>query len=112
MTEQKKMRTRRMARQAPPSAASGDSPGQKQARSPKAVKVSKKPAEKKPTKTALVLGLLQRPEGASLDELVATTGWLAHTTRAALTGLRKKDHVIAKKKVDGVIRYSIAAAQS
>ena len=34
-----------------------------------------------------VLGLLQRPEGATLAELIEATGWLPHTTRAALTGL-------------------------
>jgi len=33
--------------------------------------------------------LLQRDRGASIDELIALTGWLPHTTRAALTGLRK-----------------------
>src|SRR5215204_595047 len=33
------------------------------------------------TKQALVLGLLQRKQGASLAELVAATGWLPHTTR-------------------------------
>ena len=103
MTEQtKKTRTRRMARQASPPPASEDSQGQQQAPGPKAAQVIKKSAMKKPSKTELVLGLLQRPEGASLDELVAATGWLPHTTRAALTGLRKKNHIIAKNKVDGV----------
>jgi hypothetical protein len=47
-----------------------------------------------PTKIGQVLGLLQRDEGASLGELIGATGWLPHTTRAALTGLRKKGHVI------------------
>jgi hypothetical protein len=41
------------------------------------------------TKRAVVIDLLQRPRGATLDELVDATGWLPHTTRAALTGLRK-----------------------
>jgi hypothetical protein len=50
------------------------------------------------TKQALVVSLLSRPEGATLDELVAATGWLPHTTRAALTGLRKKGQEIAKAK--------------
>jgi Protein of unknown function (DUF3489) len=35
------------------------------------------------TKIALVVGLIQRSVGATLDELVASTGWLPHTTRAA-----------------------------
>ena len=48
------------------------------------------------TKRALVLYLLRRDGGASLDELVGATGWLPHTTRAALTGLRKAGHVIVR----------------
>ena len=63
---------------------------------------------KEPSKTGKVLSLLKRTEGATLDELVEATGWLPHTTRAALTGLRKKGHAIQRTKVDGVSRYGIA----
>jgi hypothetical protein len=63
-----------------------------------------------PNKTAIVIAMLQRAEGASLGDLVAATGWLPHTTRAALTGLRKKGHVIDKAKVDGTTTYRIASA--
>jgi hypothetical protein len=53
--------------------------------------------------------MLQRPEGASLDDLVALTGWLPHTTRAALTGLRKKGfHIASEKTESGVRIYYIA----
>ena len=38
------------------------------------------------TKIARVVELLQRDRGANLDELIAATGWLPHTARAALTG--------------------------
>jgi hypothetical protein len=62
------------------------------------------------SKTATVIALLQRADGATLGDLVAATGWLPHTTRAALTGLRKKGHVIDKTKVDGVSVYRIASA--
>jgi Protein of unknown function (DUF3489) len=31
--------------------------------------------------------------------------WLRHTTRAALTGLKKKGYVISSDKVDGVRTY-------
>jgi hypothetical protein len=61
-------------------------------------------------KIDMVIALLRREQGASLDELVQATAWLPHTTRAALTGLKKKGHVIGKAKVDGVTRYSIASA--
>lgn len=64
--------------------------------------------EKPPSKTSQVLALLQRPDGASLNELIEATSWLPHTTRAALTGLKKKGHVIASVKVDDVQRYRVA----
>ena len=67
-------------------------------------------AHKPPSKSALVLGLLQRTDGASIAELVSATGWLPHTTRAALTGLKKKGYVVASEKVDGVRRYRIGGA--
>jgi hypothetical protein len=39
-----------------------------------------------------VLGTLSSDKGATLDELTRTTGWLPHTARAALTGLRKRGY--------------------
>jgi hypothetical protein len=42
------------------------------------------------TKIAQVIDLLRRSDGVTLPELVAATGWLPHTTRAALTGRRKR----------------------
>ena len=60
------------------------------------------------TKTTMVLGLLRRPEGATLEQLVAATGWLPHSARAALTGLRKRGHVLVSEKVeDGPRTYRI-----
>lgn len=61
-------------------------------------------------KSALVIELLRREGGATLADLVAATGWLPHTTRAALTGLRKKGHVIDRVKVDGTTTFRIASA--
>ncbi len=60
------------------------------------------------TKTALVLALLQREDGATIGELIEATGWLPHTTRAALTGLRKKGHVVDRTKRDDATCYRIA----
>lgn len=65
------------------------------------------PAELRVTKQSLVIGLLKRDGGATLDDMVVATGWLPHTTRAALTALRKKGHEIAKDKIDGATRYQI-----
>ena len=44
------------------------------------------------SKAAEIVDLLQRDQGATIDELIEATGWLPHTTRAALTGrgLRRK----------------------
>lgn len=64
------------------------------------------------TKIAAVIALLQRPEGATLDEMIEATGWLPHTTRAALTGLKKKGHTITKSKRDDVTCYFIARPAS
>jgi hypothetical protein len=69
------------------------------------------PPAKEATKADKVLSLLSRKEGVSLDELIAATGWLRHTTRAALTGLKKKGHQVQRAKVDGVSRYAIAASK-
>ena len=48
-----------------------------------------------------VVKLLGRPEGATLAVLVEATGWLPHTTSAALTGLRKRGYVLERSREDG-----------
>ena len=68
------------------------------------------PAAKASSKTAMVIGLLARGGGATLPELIDATGWLPHTTRAALTGIRKKGHLVERTKRDGVTCYRIAVA--
>src|SRR5271165_1278287 len=52
------------------------------------------------SKLAQVIELLQRDHGATIDELIAATGWLAHTTRAALTGLRKRGYAVVIDRSD------------
>ena len=65
-----------------------------------------------PTKHQQVIDLLNRGDGASLEELSAHANWLPHSTRAYLTGLRKKGHIIASDKVDGVRRYRITSSMA
>ena len=60
------------------------------------------------TKTAAVIALLERNTGATLAELIAATGWLPHTTRAALTGLRKKGFAVERSKRGEATCYCIA----
>ena len=52
------------------------------------------------SKLARVIALLERNHGATIAELIAATGWLAHTTRAALTGLRKRGYTVAIDRSD------------
>ena len=70
------------------------------------------PAAAPASKIAQVVIMLERPGGASLAELATLTGWQAHTTRAALTGLRKKGHVIGKESREGITVYCVAKAAS
>lgn len=63
------------------------------------------------SKSKQLLLLLERDSGATLEEMTALTSWLPHTTRAALTGLRKKGHVITSDKVAGVRTYRAAAPE-
>lgn len=67
-------------------------------------------AEKRPTKQNLVLDLLQMEGGVPLSVIVEATGWLPHTARAFLTGLRKKGHAIGRIKLEGETRYVIVPA--
>jgi hypothetical protein len=50
------------------------------------------------SKQALVIEMLSRQQGATLDSLVKATGWLPHSTLAALTGLRKRGFAIERTR--------------
>jgi hypothetical protein len=64
------------------------------------------------SKISQVLILLQREQGATLEEIVQATGWLAHTARAALTGLRKRGVAIERQeRATGPRSYVAIAAQ-
>ena len=63
----------------------------------------------KVTKRDQLAALLVRDEGATLDQMIAATGWLPHTTRAALTGLKKLGFAIDSDKIDGVRTYRAVA---
>jgi hypothetical protein len=42
------------------------------------------------TKQALMIALLKRPEGATVEQIAAATGWQHHTIRGAISGALKK----------------------
>ncbi len=81
------------------------------------VEVSRLPSPPRgDSKLGIVLGLLQADEGVTLAKLAAVTDWQPHTTRAALTGLRKRGYLISMEKVvdaDGTKRsiYKITTEQ-
>ncbi len=63
------------------------------------------------TKQTQLIALLKTPTGASLDEIVAATGWQAHTVRGAISGTLKKKLGLAvvSEKIEGRGRvYRIA----
>jgi hypothetical protein len=61
------------------------------------------------SKLALMIEHLQRADGATIIDLTQATGWLPHTTRAALTGLRKQGYAVIRERIgagDSVYRIS------
>jgi hypothetical protein len=58
-----------------------------------------------------LLGMVSTDEGATLDELTGATGWLPHTARAAITGLRKRGYVVrGDRKTTAAYRATAPAA--
>jgi hypothetical protein len=57
------------------------------------------------SKQATIVKLMSRPKGATLDEMIEATDWLPHTTRAALTGLRKRG--FALERIDEEAKGSV-----
>lgn len=100
----KTTKTRRMAR--PASTAVGENGGTQAGEAPA---IEDAAADIRSTKQSLVLDLLRQDSGVALATLAEATGWLPHTTRAALTGLRKKGHTIVRSKVGDETRYALAA---
>ncbi len=74
------------------------------------------PAAVRPgTKQALMIDLLTRKKGATIEKIVAATGWQPHSVRGAISGTLKKKlglMVTSQKPSDGPRRYRIVAAKS
>ncbi len=75
-----------------PDVAPEEAPAKKKAtarkNAPKAPKVAKVPRES--SKTAQVVAMLQRKEGATLSEIMSSMGWQKHTVRGFMAGAMKK----------------------
>lgn len=69
---------------------------------------ARKPAT---TKATQLVELLSRSAGADLETMSRKLGWQAHTTRAALSRLRKAGYAISSEKPAGgkASRYRITA---
>jgi len=90
----------------------GAAVGPKRGRPDRRTSKKEKPATARDgSKKAEVLTLLRRKEGATLQDLMASTGWQAHSVRGFLSGALGKKMglpVESAKREDGVRIYSIA----
>ena len=58
-----------------------------------------------------MIDLLRRADGATIVDLTQATGWLAHTARAAITGLRKREYAVTRERIGaGASVYRISRA--
>ncbi len=65
------------------------------------------------TKQATLIAMLRAPEGATIEEITAATGWQSHTVRGAMAGALKKKLglEVTSEKVEGRGRiYRLPAA--
>jgi hypothetical protein len=62
------------------------------------------------TKQAQLIAMLRREEGATISQIVETTGWQSHTVRGAFAGALKKRPglTVPSEKVGGKRVYRIA----
>jgi hypothetical protein len=51
---------------------------------------AKQTTQRAGTKQAMLIEMLQLPDGATIAEIVGATGWLAHTARGVISGVLKK----------------------
>ena len=67
------------------------------------------PRQRPETKQAKLIAMLNRSEGATLDQIIEATGWQRHTIRGAISGtLRKKlGLTILSERIEGQSLYRI-----
>ena len=76
-----------------------------------AERATAKPRTRENSKQAEVIRMLQRPEGATVQQICETTGWQAHTVRGTLAGAFKKKlglTIVSDKAQGGERVYRIA----
>jgi uncharacterized protein DUF3489 len=82
------------------SAATGRAASQSRAKPRRAGAAGASAAGRPPasTKRAVLIGMLERAEGASVTEIGQRLGWLPHTVRAAITGLRHAGREVTRSR--------------
>ncbi len=65
---------------------------------------------KKQSKRATVTKMLSRGSGATVAEIMKSTGWKEHSCRAFLTGVRKTSKLLKEQRQEGKTAYRIEAA--
>ena len=65
---------------------------------------------KKQSKSASVTKMLARGNGATVGEIMKSTGWKEHSCRAFLTGVRKAHKLLKEQRADGKTAYRIDVA--
>lgn len=64
------------------------------------------------TKQELLVEMLSKKSGANIDVIVKATGWLPHTSRAMISGLRKVGHKVETEPgKDGKAVYRIVGSK-
>jgi hypothetical protein len=69
------------------------------------------PTAREGSKKAIVLEMLRRPEGATLQEIMSVTGWMAHSVRGFISGSLSKKMGLTVESVktpEGARAYRIA----
>ena len=95
-------------------AGKGRASKKKATRKAKVQKISARDAKgpREGSKTAIILDLIRRPRGATLEELMAAADWQAHSVRgflSAVVGKKMGLNLKSSKREDGKRLYQIAS---
>lgn len=71
-----------------------------------------KPTPQPSSKLDQLIGLLQVPDGASMEAMIAATGWLPHSVRGAMAGaVRKRGFKVQSEKTEAGRRWRIVGEE-
>lgn len=71
------------------------------------------PKARAATKIETLIADLQKPEGANMATMIASTGWQAHSIRGAIAGaVRKRGHVVGSERIGETRVWRITPAEA